>query len=329
MTIKELANELNMSTTTVSRVLTGQEAKYRISAKTAQRVRDKIDSLGFSPNQIARNLRLKVTNTIGLAIPDISNPFFANLARSVEEELRKAGKMVLLCDTKDSTAIEMESLELLMSRKVDGLLVAPVGDQWEHLSKINVPMILIDRHFDNGQFPYVSTDNHNGAYVACNHLLSNGHREIACIQGLPDTSANQERLSGYKEALSTHQVSVNEAYIVGNDYSVDNGYRETKNLLNTSQPPSAIFALNNQIAIGALKAINELDLKVPDDISLISFDEQPYFELLSPPLTAVKQPMGAIGKKAVELLFDRMAGKDVESCLLNPELIIRSSVKTI
>ncbi len=330
MTIKELATELNMSTTTVSRVLTGQEKKYRISDKTAQIVRDKIDALGFAPNQIARNLRLQKTNTIGLVIPDISNQFFANLARAIEEELRKRGKMVLLCDTKDSTSLEEQSLELLMARKVDGLLVAPVGNHWEHLSKhANVPIVLIDRHFEEDRFPYVSTDNYDGAYQATNYLIAQGHRNIACIQGIPGTSANHGRVSGFKAALKENQLIMDDSLIVGDDYSVENGYTSTQSLLQREPRPTAIFAMNNQIAIGVLKATGESHVQVPEDISLVSFDEQTYFELLSPPLTSVKQPMMEIGKKSVDLLFQRLEGKEVQSCELKPELILRSSVKSI
>ena len=330
MTIKELAAELNMSTTTVSRVLTGQEKKYRISTKTAQAVRDKIDLLVFKPNQIARNLRLQKTNTIGLVIPDISNPFFANLARAIEEELRKRDKMVLLCDSKDSTSLEVQSLDLLMARKVDGLLVAPVGDHWAHLSEsVDIPMVLIDRHFEKDQLPFVATDNYHGAYEATQHLIAKGHSRIGCIQGLIGTSANQDRVRGFKSALQDHHIEMDESLILGNDYSVENGYLATNELLGSSTLPTAIFALNNQIAMGVLKALHEAHLEVPDNISLISFDEQTYFELLSPPLTAVKQPMAAIGRESVALLFDLMDDREVSSKELKPELIIRSSVKQL
>ena len=172
MTIKELAQELEMSTTTVSRVLTGQEKKYRISDKTAQRVREMAEKLDFAPNQIARNLRLQKTNTIGLIIPDISNPFFANLARTVEEELRRRGKMVLLCDTKDDTDLEHESIALLKGRKVDGLLVAPVGKESKHfIENTSIPIVLIDRYFEDQNIPFVTTDNFFGAYEATSFLF--------------------------------------------------------------------------------------------------------------------------------------------------------------
>ncbi len=330
MTIKELANELNISTTTVSRVLTGQEKKYRISAKTAQKVKDLAKTHQFAPNQIARNLRLQKTNTIGLIIPDISNPFFANLARTIEVALRKRNKMVLLCDTKDDTAVEEESIGLLLARKVDGLLVAPVGEKWEHLEKSNTtPIVLIDRYFEDKKIPYITTDNYAGSYEATSYLISKGHQRIACVQGRINTSANKNRVEGFQRALRDHQINTTHTLVLGDDYSVENGYRSTKILLENPELPTAIFALNNQIALGVMKAINEAGLHIPENISLLSFDEQPYFELLSPPLSAIKQPMEGIGITAVETLFELLEGKRATNSRLKPTLIPRASVKSI
>ena len=329
MTLKELAEELNMSTTTVSRVLTGQEKKYRISEKTADKVRAKAKAHQFEPNQIARNLRLQKTNTIGLIIPDISNPFFANLARTVELELRKRGKMVLLCDTKDSTELEEESISLLMGRKVDGLLIAPVGKDSKPLTEhTNVPMVLIDRYFENAPLPYVTTDNFFGAYEATSFFIEKGHRNIACIQGLLGTTPNDNRVKGYQKAMRTHGLS-DLIKIVGNDYSMANGYEHTKELLARPDAPTALFALNNQIAMGCMQALKENALEVPKDISLIAFDDQPYFELLSPPLTAIRQPMEAIGKATVASLFALLDGEKVTPQILKPMFIDRESVTTI
>ena len=330
MTLKELAKELNVSPTTISRVLTGQEKKYRISAKTAEKVRAAAEAHQFSVNQVARNLRLQKTNTIGLVIPDISNPFFANLARTVEEELRARGKMVLLCDTKDETELEKESIDLLLARKVDGLLVVPVGDTGDHLSKNpKLPLVLIDRYFADSDIPYVSTDNYAGAHEATALLLANGHQKIACIQGLVHTTVNKDRVRGFKQALSDQQIAESNCPILGNDYSIENGYQSTKTLLEGEDRPTAIFALSNQIAVGVMKAANELGLNIPEDISLLSFDEQSYFELLSPPLTAIQQPMQGIGKKAVEMLFQLFENQAVESSELKPRLIERASIKSI
>ncbi len=326
MTLKELAETLNMSTTTVSRVLTGQEKKYRISEKTADKVRAMAKAHQFAPNQIARNLRLQKTNTIGLIIPDISNPFFANLARTVEVELRKRGKMVLLCDTKDETELEKESLTLLLGRKVDGLLVAPIGKEHSHLiQQPEIPIVLIDRYFEDQDLSFVTTDNFLGAHIATNFLIKKGHHNIACIQGLLKTTPNENRVSGYKKAMLDNGLS-NHIKVIGKDYSIANGYESTKTLLSLPEVPTAIFSLNNQISVGVMKALKEHRLEVPGEVSLISFDDQPYFDLLSPPLTAIKQPMQEIGRAAVSTLFELLEGKHPSNQMLKPLFVERSSV---
>ena len=264
-----------------------------------------------------------------MIIPDISNPFFANLARTVEEELRKRHKMVLLCDTKDETALERECLSLLMGRKVDGLLVAPVGKEWNHLvENSSVPLVLLDRYFENENIPFVTTDNFFGAYEATSFLIEKGHRNIACIQGLSGTTTNDNRVKGYKSAMENHGLS-ERIKITGSDYSMANGYESTKELLARPETPTALFALNNQIAMGCMKALKEYGFSIPGEMSLVAFDEQPYFELLSPSLTAIKQPMGAIGKAAVATLFELMEGKKVDHQMLKPTFIERDSVAPI
>ncbi|MET1258758.1 LacI family DNA-binding transcriptional regulator [Flagellimonas sp. DF-77] len=326
MTLKELAETLNMSTTTVSRVLNGQEKKYRISDKTAMKVRALAKDHQFTPNQVARNLRLQKTNTIGLAIPDISNPFFANLARTIELELRKFGKMVLLSDTKDDTELEKESLSLLLARKVDGLLVAPVGKQWDHLHAISeVPMVLIDRFSETGKLPYVTTDNFAGAYEATSYLIQKGHRAIACIQGILGTTSNDKRVEGYVKAMSDHGLSEH-IQVSGDDFSMQNGYQCTQTLLAKQDRPTSLFALNNQIAMGCMQALKEHRIDIPGQLSLISFDDQPFFDLLSPPLTAIKQPMAQIGSVAVRSLLELLENEKPATHMLKPEFIERQSV---
>ncbi len=328
ITIKELAKSLNLSTTTISRVLSGNAKKYRISIRTEKLVKETAKQHHFEPNQIARNLRLKHTNTIGLVIPDISNPFFANLARAIEIELRKRGKLILLSDTHDSSELESETLMFLFGRKVDGILVAPVGLTCDHFLRFSkVPIVMIDRYFDTLSVPYVSTNNYEGAYKATQYLINKKHKHIACIQGLVDTVSNKERVRGFKKAIEDYGISSENIEIYGSDFSVDDGYNTVKKLLDQATFPTAIFTLGNPIAIGAMRAIKEKDLKIPDEISIISFDDQPYFELISPPLTTIRQPIDLIGKEAVHILFDLIDGKKPESKLLSPLLVERSSVK--
>lgn len=328
ITIKELAKLLDLSPTTVSRVLSGNAKKYRISDATDKLVKETAKQYQYEPNQIARNLRLKETNTIGLVIPDISNPFFANLARMIEIELRKRGKLILLSDTHDNSDLESETLMFLFGRKVDGILVAPVGLSSEHFRRFtHVPMVMIDRYFPSLSVPYVSTDNFAGAYIATQYLINKNHRQIACIQGLVNTIPNKERVRGFQKAIADYGISSEDIKICGTDFSIENGYNIAQKLLKQVSSLTAIFTLGNQIAIGAMRAIKENGLKIPEDISIISFDDQAYFDLTSPPLTTIRQPIDLIGKEAVRILFDLMNGKKPESKLLPAKLVERSSVK--
>ncbi len=330
ITIKEIANLLEISSTTVSRVLAGHARKYRISQKTEELVRETANKYNFQPNQVAQQLRLKRTNTIGLIIPDISNPFFANLARMAEQELRNKGKMILLCNTNDSTELEKETLSLITGRQVDGLLIAPVGQQGEHFKMMKgTPIVFIDRYFRELSIPYVSTHNENGAYQASKYLIKKGHTHIACIQGLMHTISNQDRVNGFLRATAEFHLPEEQVNLLGDNFSIENGYKSAKILLEQEDPPTAIFALNNQIAIGVLLAAKDLGKVIPDDFSLISFDEQPYFQLTSPPITTISQPIAQIGIEAVKMLFKLIDNEKVENQLISPELIERQSVKAI
>ncbi len=328
MTLKDIASELNISPSTVSRVLSGQARKYRISGKTEQRVNELVSRHGFTRNQIARNLRLQKTDTIGLVIPDISNPFFSNLARTLEEELRKHNKMILLCDTLESWALEKESIDLLVGRKVDGLLVSSVGLKNAHLNNLEVPTVLIDRYYLDLDIPYIATNNFKGAYHATTYLLKRGHQRIACLQGLKNTVSNSERIRGYEKAIADFHLSDIKKFIIGEEFSFSSGYKAAVKILSSPDRPTAFLSLGNQIALGALQAIKELGYRVPEDISLITFDEQPYFQLTDPPVSTINQPVDDIARKAVSMLISKMKGEDVKSYLLEPKLIERNSVIT-
>jgi len=329
MTIKEIANQLGLSSSTVSRVLNGQARKYRISERTENLVRELVAEHGYSPNLVARNLRLQKTDTIGLVIPDISNPFFANMAKVLELELRKLGKMILLCDTHEESDVEMDYLSLLIGRKVDGLLIAPVGLHSEHLQDLEISTILIDRYFEESNIPFVSTDNYAGAYKATQYLIEKGHKRIACLQGLQRTVPNQERIKGFKHAMQDAKLWLGDNQVLGRDFSIQSGYLSAKKLMKEGTCPSAFFTLSNQIAIGAIDAIRESGRAIPGDISIISFDDQPYFRLTDPAITTIQQPVEMIAKKAVSMLMDRMEGNEVLSSLLNPSMIERASVRVL
>jgi LacI family transcriptional regulator len=334
-TLKCIADTLSISVSTVSRVLSGQAKRYRIGKKTQEAVLSEAKRLDFSPNQLARSLRLKKTHTLGLVIPDISNPFFASMARSVEMDARKSGYAVFLCDTEERTDIEIESLRLMQGRKVDGIIISPVGQFGDHLTKLHkagLPVVIVDRYFPSMSLPFVTSDNFNGALDGVIHLIENGHKRIACIQGLTDSAPNIDRVNGYKTALKQHHITLEDGLIVGDNFSERNGYVSAKLLLKQTIRPTAIFSVGNLLTLGALQAIAEEGLKIPDDISLVSFDEQPYSAILSTPMTTIAQQNEKMGQIAVSLLFRQIKdidNKECEGIKLPTQLIKRKSVKRI
>jgi LacI family transcriptional regulator, galactose operon repressor len=334
-TLQLLAERSGVSVTTVSRVLSGQATRYRISKKTEKAVRRLAEEFNFAPNQLARGLRLRKTLTIGLVVPEISNPFFAGIARQVTVGTRAEGYSVIVCDTEDNTDLENDSIRLLKSRNVEGILLCPVGQSSEHLKEFvagRLPIVLVDRFFPDLSLPYVVSDNSSGAKQAMELLIANGHRRIACLQGLRGTSPNESRVQGYKEALAQHFLPVDDSLIVGDGFTEQSGYIETKLLLSTRPDVTAIFALSNLNALGAIRALTEERRSVPDDISIVCFDDSPCWPYMATPVTCVSQAYSEMGEVAVKLLFDQIRSRRAHTkrgILLPTTLIARKSVKRL
>lgn len=334
-TIKVIAERAGVSVTTVSRVISGQGKKYRISKKTEESVKSLAKELNYEPNILARSLRMKQTFTIGMIVPDISNPFFASIVRYVEIESRKAGYSVIVCDSQEDTNLEKESIKVLGMRKVDGMIICPVGRESKNIadiSKSNIPVVIVDRYFPTLNLSCVVSDNYDGALQAINHFIDKGHKKIAFIQGLCDTSVNKERLKGFIDAHEKNNIPFNESFVVGEDFGEQNGYIGAKILLNGSERPTAILGGSNLISLGAIRAISEERLKIPDDISLIAFDDQPYFDFLSTPITSVRQKKDDLGKISIVLLLgelNREIPPDKKKIIIPTELIVRKSVKQL
>jgi LacI family transcriptional regulator len=332
-TLVTISQRTGFSISTVSRVLSGKAKKYRISEKTVKIVSEEAQRCNFTPSLLAKGLRTRKTNTIGLLVPGIENPYFANIASIVIEEAKKAGYTIVLVDTMDSEEDEREGILSLLSRSIDGIILVPCGQTPLYIEQIDqngTPIVLIDRYFDHTTLSYVCTDNYHGGVDATNHLISNGHRDILCIQGIPYSMPSRERVRGYKDALSAAGFS-DKVRISGGDFSVRNGYLETKLALSSPHMPTAIFAMSNTIMLGAIKAIRESGLAIPDDISIVSFDNNVYLDYLNPAITRVGQPIGEIGTLAVKILTQRMEeGSDRKAQMqLPPKLVLGNSVKRI
>lgn len=306
--LKQLAERTGLSVSTVSRILNGKAESARISPATTKRVLDEARKQGIVLNVVARGLRLRTTRTLGLLIPDISNPFFAALARQVEKASRARDFSILLADSEEDSSIESRNARLMQSRQVDALIVAPVGDRHEHLESMaaTLPLILVDRVLPQLAAPSVSADNATGAAMAVDHLAAAGHRRIACLQGNPASSANSARVHGFRQAILSAGMSLPDHWVAGEEHSIESAKAAALHLLSAVPRPTAIVALGNLLALGVLHAARELGLSVPEDLSLIGFDDQPWVEWISPPLTTVVQPVEQLGSTAMALCFERL-----------------------
>lgn len=329
-TLETIAENTGYSKSTISRVLSGKASSSRIPQTTAETIMREAERCGYTPNLIEKKLRNNKSHTIGLLIPSISNPYFADIASVVISEAKKLGYTTIVTDTMEDESSQNSSISSMLSKKVDGIIAVPCGNDPAFIEQINerhIPIILVDRYYENSPLPYVVTNNYQGGYEATKLLMRNGHKKIACIQGPPDTTPNKKRIEGYLNALKDGGIE-KFAYIVGNDFSVQNGYLETKLLLHRQERPTAIFALSNTIGLGALKAIREAKLSIPDDISLVSFDNNIYLDFLIPSITRIGQQTDEMGKMAVKLLYESIVNhKSVRSQIeLSPEVISRDSV---
>ncbi len=330
--IKDVAKEVNLSISTVSRVLNGKADEYRIAKKSQKLILDAAEKLNYFPNYLAANLKSGKNNTLALSIPSLGNPFFASLASEINKCLREMGFITILSETNENINVEKDVLDSLLKRNIGGLIIAPCGEDHEHildLQKQGLPIVCVDRYFENLDIPYVSTNNYAGAYEATKYLIECGHKKILSIQGVPQSVPNKERVRGFKSAMQ--DAGIEKFNITGNDFTIQNGYLETKLALNRKERPTAIFTYSNTIALGAIKAIVEDKLQIPDDISLLTFDDHPYLDYLVTPLSCVVQPQKDLANLAVKFLISLLNNKAIEAhqVQLNPTLKVRRSVKKL
>ena len=305
-----MAERLGCSATTISRVLSGKAEKYRISEATVKAVLREARRCNYTPSATAQILRTKKSNTIGLLLPSVSNPYFADMASVIISELSDSNFTTIVVDTMESEQKLHESARSLISRQVDGLIAVPCGENGEEMEMLSghTPLVLIDRYYENTSLPFVTTNNYQGGLDATKHLLSRGHSRVTCIQGVQSSMPNKERVRGYCRAMEEAGLAEN-INIVGNEFSVQNGYLEAKLLMSREIRPTAIFTLSNTIMLGALKAIREAGLSIPQDVALISFDNNLYMDYMTPSITRISQPVEDMSKLAVKILLDKLNGE--------------------
>lgn len=330
-TIREVASRAGVSPTTVSHVINNTRF---VSAEARQRVLDAMAELNYRPNVLARSLRRGETRTLGLILPDSANPFFAEIARAIEDAAFSAGYNVILGNSENELAKEQVYVDVLVNKQVDGLIFVATGDHspsLEHLTRNGLPVVVVDRRLSNLEVDTVLTDNLQGGLSAARYLLNLGHRRIACITGPSNLTPSAERVIGYRRALEEHGLPVEENLIRKGDFHPRSGYLAAVELIRTQPPPTAIFICNDMMAIGALRALSEAGLRVPQDCSLIGFDDIELSSFTTPPLTTIRQDKAALAEAAVTLLLERIAEPDLpaRTRILPTQLIERLSTRRI
>ena len=327
-----ISQRTGYSVSTVSRVLSGKADKFRISQKAVDLITKEANRCNYRPNMAAQTLRTQKSQTVGLLIPGIDNPFFATLAATVIKLLDARGYHTVLADSQESPAEEEQALHMFRSRSVDGIICVPVTPSPQLHEEVSraTPVVLIDRYFQETSLPYVCTDNHAGAVMATRFLLERGYSRILAIQGVPSSMPNKERVRGFRDALEGHEV---QSAIAGDAFSVENGYRETLAAFSGGQRPfDALFAFSSTILLGAVQALRQLHLQVGRDIGVISFDNNGFLDFMDPAVTRVEQPLREVGELAVDILFSRMDARRAGlpepapvHRLIAPTLVVRSS----
>ncbi len=322
--IKDVAEAAGVSTATVSRVLSNG---LHVRPEVRERVMATVERLGYRPNLVARSLRSQQSNTIGLIVSDISNPFFTAISRAVEDTAYEQGFSVLLCNTDENPEKEAIYLNLMRDTTVAGAIMSPTRHTISSFADTNLPfpLVVIDRSITNGDVDSVLLDNVDAAYRLITHLVEQGYRRIAAL--CSEMSTGLERQLGYEKALRAHGLAPKAEYMKYVSPRAEAGYTATAKMLDLDEPPDALFTVNSLIAEGALQAIRERNLTIPDDIALVTFDETTWSSLVQPAITLIAQPTYEIGKTAAELLIQRIAdpGRPTRQVMLKGQLLVRGS----
>jgi len=329
-TITDVASEAGVHPSTVSRVLNGH-AGSTIRPATRERVLAAADVLGYRPSALARSLRLQRTLTLGMLVPDITNPFFSSIIKGAEDAARERGYNLILCNSEDQPEREAAYLRLLRERQVDGVLIASsqmADETIEGLRADSFPFVLVNRAAQDGEDLAVVVDNHAAAVEVVAHLAALGHRRVGHIAGPQNTTTGRDRREGYEAGVRAHGLAHEQALVVEADaFSEDAGDRALGIMLAGPARPTAVFAANDLIAVGMLQRLRRIGVRVPDDLSIVGFNDIPLAGLLEPALTTVRVPQLAMGVAGAHLLIDRLEGRPIGEIRLTlpTELVIRAS----
>jgi len=328
----EVARVADVSVFTVSAVINGTTA---VSDGLRERVNAAIAETGYKRNTLARSLKTGRSMTIGLTIGDITNPFYTDVAASIQKTLHDAGYAVMLCCNDGNANLQDEQVALLRDRMVDGLIMSPIGDDDElrtALENVGVPTVLVDRTLEGFDCDSVLLDNQSAVEDAISYLISLGHKRIGFVSGTFDSYTGRERLAGYRKALEAAGLPFQENLVELGKFRVDDAYNATLRLMNARMPPTAVFSSNNQMVIGVMKALRDLGLDCPEEVSVAGLDDFPWADAFKPQLTTVAQPVEAFGRHASQMLLDRIDGDEKgppRHLILKGELRIRKSCRHV
>ena len=327
--LQEVAQVAGVSTSTVSRAITRPDM---VNAETRERVEAAVRTLGYRPSRVARRLRVAhgYSDLVGLVIPDLQNPFFADLARGVEDVAARHGYTVLIGNSDENVEKETRYLNAMQAEAVDGIILPPSCEGRSaavDLARAGVPLVCVDRRLDKASVDTVLVDNVRGAAEATEHLIALGHRRIGDLEGKQGVSTTRERLEGYRSALARHGIESDPALVLAGDSRPEGARRLAARLLEAPDRPSALLVGNGMMTLGVVEAIHDLGLRIPEDVAVVGYDDMPWARALVPALTVVRQPGHELGSRAMELLRQRIREpeRSITTVMLQPELVVRGS----
>lgn len=326
-TIKDVAEHAKVSVTTVSYVL---NKNRRVSPDLEKRVWEAVKAIKYQPNALARSLRSKQTRTLGMLVPDNSNPFLAEITRYIENECFALGYNIILCNTEERLEKEQRYIDVLLEKQIDGIILVSAGGEGENLKPIftqGLPLVVVDCELHNIECDMVVTDQWKIGQQATRHLIERGHKRIACITAPRHTTPSTERTKGYRETLEAAGIPYEPALVRSSDFQAASGYSVMQQLLDLDARPTGVFVYNDSMAIGALCAIHEAGLRIPEDIAVVGVDDIAMAAYITPRLTTVAQPLQGMSKLAAKLLVGRISGgeKKTQRYVLETTLVVRKT----
>lgn len=328
ITIKDVARELGVSYSSISRALNGKEG---VSEETRRRIVEAAERMGYQPNELARGLVNKVSNTVGVIIPDIMNPYFGEIVNGIIEAAKQKGYNIFLCTSGWDGKNEKEYLDALRKKRVDGIIIKPADYKTDmKYDTISTPLFVIDRQETGGYYNKIAVDNEMGGYIATRHLLERGYRHLAFIIGQEDNYSSSQRMAGAARALKEYGLELEKERIAEGWFTIEGGRKAAKKLFESGLEIDAVFGINDLIALGVLQYCNETGRSVPEQVGVIGFDDISYAALPQIQLTTVHQPKHELGRLIFDTLYKEIKGADksqLTKLRLEPQLVVRKTTK--